>query len=116
MTEIPTEFVELAKVWHGGSQTMLYAVASTGGLTRGNIRPQHHDHEWDQSIRMHKSVHRPYSDDEWEWSLWSDLECELRSVLRLVDTTHDYFDELCRFHDFASQEADRLAVAHNIDI
>lgn len=38
----------LARDWHGGQASMLYAVASTGGLSRGTIMPMSvdTDEEW----------------------------------------------------------------------
>lgn len=64
--EIPRHFVRLAESWHGGQDSMLYAVASTGGLTPGTHRPWHPDES------------RPMDDAEWLVSLWSRLATELR--------------------------------------
>ena len=46
------EEIEAAGHWHGGQNSMLYAITSTGALSRGTIRPRHHegglmtDEEW----------------------------------------------------------------------
>jgi hypothetical protein len=46
------EEIEAAGHWHGGQASMLYAITSTGALSRGTIRPRHHegglmtDEEW----------------------------------------------------------------------
>jgi len=37
---IPERFVDLCCDWHGGTDCMLYAVASTGTLIIGSIRPK----------------------------------------------------------------------------
>lgn len=44
--------IEAASHWYGGQGSMLYAITSTGALSRGTIRPRHHegglmtDEEW----------------------------------------------------------------------
>lgn len=40
--------LEIAQAWHGGQSSMLYAIASTGALKRGSIRPREvkTDAEW----------------------------------------------------------------------
>ena len=46
------EEIEAASHWYGGQGSMLYAITSTGALSRGTIRPRHHegglmtDEEW----------------------------------------------------------------------
>ena len=37
--KIPSKFVKLATEWHGGQDSMLYAVSSTGSLSIGNRKP-----------------------------------------------------------------------------
>lgn len=69
----PTENeVALAQDWHGGQQSMLYAIASTGSLTLGTRRPVRTF--WDDG----RIVHEPMSDDEWQAELRSRLLAELR--------------------------------------
>lgn len=69
---IPAEYVELAKSWYCGSGSMLYAIASTGNLAHGSIRPTGDD--------------GPMSDDEWYKMLWSDLESELYHTMKADNT------------------------------
>lgn len=58
MTEpiyIPTDAERtFATDWHGGQGSMLYAVASTGALSRGTVRPYgtETDDEWDDWLRF----------------------------------------------------------------
>jgi len=42
--------LELASAWHGGQSSMLYAVASTGALSRGTIRAGRSDAEWSHDL------------------------------------------------------------------
>lgn len=37
--DFDSEGVHVAMQWHGGQSTMLYAIGSTGALSRGTIRP-----------------------------------------------------------------------------
>jgi len=62
--EIPEEFVTICGGWYRGMD-LLYAVASTGGLTLGSIQP--HDVETEQ---------------EWYHQLWSGLSADLRCTIR----------------------------------
>ncbi len=62
-------FVQTAKMWYDGSGSRLYAVASTGDLTRGSIRP------------FNCAEGRPMTDQEWELHLWEGLRRELRELL-----------------------------------
>ena len=55
--------VEAASHWYGGQGSMLYAVTSTGALSRGTMRPRHDDGT-------------PMTDAEWMWDLADRLEAE----------------------------------------
>jgi hypothetical protein len=58
--------------WHGGQATMMYAIASTGDLTTGQIRPSTSD-ENNAGI----TIWRHMTDAEWcghlAWELWHQL-------------------------------------------
>ena len=71
--EIPVEFVTLASEWYDGSGCMLYAVASTGGLTTGTIRPIAHESD---------GTGYPMSDEQWYYSLWVDLAADVGYAVR----------------------------------
>jgi hypothetical protein len=94
--EIPERFVMVACDWNGGLDCMLYAVASTGGLTTGTIRPT--DDEG-----------RPVSDERWYCNLWWDLSADIayarRACKRSIkacpdDDDVDYPAELAVLNDF----------------
>lgn len=74
---LDTKFVQFAEEWHGGSDSMLYAVASTGGLSHGTIRPLSVEFEGEHA-----------SDTEWSMMLWDDLACELRRLRRNLAAKH----------------------------
>lgn len=46
--EFDADELTVAEQWHGGQSSMLYAIASTGALRRGSIRPRYceTDAEW----------------------------------------------------------------------
>lgn len=56
------EELEVAASWHDGQSSMLYAISSTGSLSRGTIRPRGDD--------------GPLTDEEWLSYLASALEDE----------------------------------------
>lgn len=55
--ELEPEEIDAATSWHGGQSSMLYAVASTGSLSRGTIRPMGDDDQpmTDDEVRWEKS-------------------------------------------------------------
>lgn len=59
---------ELASFWHGGMGSMLYAVASTGALSTGTIRPRWWDGE-------------PMTDEEWGRDLLGRLRTEVGEIV-----------------------------------
>ena len=65
--QIPDEFVSLCNEWHGGQDCLLYAVASTGNLTMGSIRPRGCD-----------------TDEKWYLNLWQGLDSDLSYTIRLA--------------------------------
>jgi hypothetical protein len=98
--EIPFEFVELASHWHDGQDSLLYAIASTGNLTLGTIRPL--DCE---------------TDEEWYLSLWDSLDCELSRLLKQIERRKDEFDDfdqLLEFQRFAESTSDQLRRDHDL--
>jgi len=63
--------VEAASHWYGGQGSMLYAVTSTGALSRGTIRPRHEDED-----------RTPMTNEEWMAYLASALESEASEAAR----------------------------------
>jgi len=79
--EFPERFVRTAGEWYGGQGCILYAVSSTGGLTRGSIRPDLCDDDGNYT---------PATDEAWIRYLWDELDItpssavlEVRSVRAL---------------------------------
>lgn len=58
------EELQAAEHWYGGLSCKLYAIVSTGALSRGTIRPKHADED------------RPMTDTEWMISIAEDLESD----------------------------------------
>lgn len=65
--KIPTHFVKLAERWHDGQSSMFYAIASSGRLARGSVRPFGED--------------RPMTNHEWMHSLLEKLSREINTCL-----------------------------------
>ena len=107
--EIPQQYFDLCNGWYDGQGSMLYAIASTGNLTLGSIRPRVYDSD------------RYMTDEEWYWSLFSDLGAELRQIIRNIEKqdkeneVEDY-EELKNFLDWAEEISDGLAEEYGIDI
>jgi hypothetical protein len=71
LTPVTPERLDFARLWYAGTNSALYAIASTGALTCGAVRPSVlEDGEW-----------RQMTDAEWH----SDL---LRSLLRELNQLH----------------------------
>lgn len=79
---------ELCQNWHGGQSSMMYAVASTGDLTTGSVRPSTYD-EYSHGL----PVWRPMTDDEWLAELAYGLEWEARQCLKILETRPDMMAE-----------------------
>jgi hypothetical protein len=107
--KIPQQYIDLCDGWHGGQDSMLYAIASTGNLTLGSIRPSVYDSD------------RYMTDEEWYWSLFCDLGAELRQIIRNIEKrdkeneVEDY-EDLKTFLDWAEEISDGLAEEYGIDI
>ena len=92
--EIPQKYFDICEDWkdfytHDGQDSMLYAIASTGNLTLGNLRP---------NVFVNQNLpffQQPMTDKEWYWSLFDDLEHELRNILLNYSryTTNPYYNE-----------------------
>ncbi|HTS03416.1 MAG TPA: hypothetical protein VMN04_12900 [Thermoanaerobaculia bacterium] len=61
--------LEAASHWYDGQGSMLYAIVSTGALSRGSIRPRHDDGS-------------PMTDEEWMTDLAGRLEWEASRAAR----------------------------------
>jgi hypothetical protein len=99
--EIPAEFVQLASEWYDGQASMLYAVASTGGLTLGSVRPYTDDEEIKEMGIIY--YRRPMTDEEWYRSLWDGLESELYRAMK-----HDKEGELTEFYAWVEKQIQNM--------
>jgi hypothetical protein len=66
------EEIEAASHWYGGQGSMLYAITSTGALSRGTQRPRNDDDE-------------PMTDEEWMGYLAGKLEYEAEHAAKEAD-------------------------------
>jgi hypothetical protein len=72
--EFEDDELRAASNWHGGQSSMLYAIASTGSLRCGTIRPRHIDANGYPAVEM--------TDEEWFRDLCERLESEAESCVR----------------------------------
>lgn len=104
--ELPARFVELCCDWYDGSGSMLYAVASTGGLTTGTICPVT---DYDDRDR------------KWYYQLWVDLSVDVMYARRaaqkasLDNADHDDYLDLVDFEDYADSVVERLCEEYGLD-
>jgi len=97
---IPECYRRLCEDWHNGIDCTLYAVASTGGLTIGTIRPDGCDG----------------SDEKWYYRLWCELSCDIgraRKAACLSD--HEDCDELMNFEEWVDMQVDRLCQSYGLE-
>lgn len=107
--KIPQQYIDLCNGWYRGVNYVLYAIASTGKLTLGSIRPRVYDSD------------RYMTDEEWYWSLFSDLGIELRQIIKNIEKRNkqnevEDYEELKNFLDWAEEISDWLAEEYGIDI
>lgn len=107
--QIPIEFASLASMLYDGQASMLYAVASTGNLTTGSIRPyDHQEHDY-------------YTDEQWYVYLWSQLEIELYQIVcmieegRIKDDEDIDANEVVRFHEMVETTEERLRKEYGLE-
>ena len=82
--EFEPEELSVAGQWHGGQSSMLYAIASTGALSRGTQRPRVAcdacgDRGWNPEVpteRCRACRGARMTDRQWLAHLASKLECE----------------------------------------
>lgn len=91
--EFDGDELEAAQAWHGGIASMLYAIASTGSLRKGSIRPsKYHDCEDVDTCKVCQGVHYKrvdMTDEEW----WDDLCGRLADEAEQAATLSDEDDD-----------------------
>jgi hypothetical protein len=80
--EIPDEFLDVAGRWYSGQSDLLYAVSSSGGLTRGTIRP-----------------YGCATDAQWYLQLWRELSCDVGAAHGAASDTPIQVDDVDDFDD-----------------
>jgi hypothetical protein len=100
--EIPAEFAEFASGFYEGSDSMLYAITSTGNLEIGSIRPYDCD-----------------TDEKWQLNLFETLDMELCHLLRAMRRTEktncQHYDICHRFQKWAEIAANTLRTEYGLD-
>jgi len=81
--DFESDEIEAASRWHGGQSSMLYAVASTGALSRGTIRRRTEcdvcgGFKWECPKCFGHG--QPMTDDQWLVDLAEDLEHEAEAA------------------------------------
>lgn len=74
---MPHKFFKLSSQWHSGQSDTLYAIASTGGLKRGTIRPLNDD------------TGMPCNNLEWKLQLYLELRSDIRAPMRQLKRNTD---------------------------
>lgn len=101
-TQVPAGLVAFASQWYDGSDSMLYAIASTGNLTIGSVRPYH-----------------VLTDQEWHVYLFDALDLELAHLLRHMKRNgSNSFCDLKKaelFQSWAEKKADELREAYGLN-
>ena len=94
--EIPPEYRALCPEWHGGQSCLLYAIASTGGLTLGNRRPIGCDTE-----------------EKWYLQLWQELSADITYAMR-DGFGHEDYDILVGFEEWSNKIVEQLAKEYDL--
>jgi hypothetical protein len=107
--QVPDEFVSLAYGWYDGQGSMLYAIASTGNLTRGSIRPLEDAGYWDESPRRWVTAYRQMTDLEWYRSLYSQLWSEVaRLATYCREQSHEDSDAMTEFEAWCDEQVSAI--------
>lgn len=67
---MPYKFVRLSSEWHSGQSDLLYAIASSGGLKRGTMRP------------INEDTGMPCNNLEWKLQLFFGLRSDISYHIR----------------------------------
>jgi hypothetical protein len=94
--KIPVAYQRLCADWAGGTDCMLRAVSSTGGLTIGTIRPAGCD-----------------TDEKWYLTIWRELSSDAYYAVRHNPNSDD-FDDLSRFEDWCDERVSDLEDSYGL--
>lgn len=93
---IPPAYLELCPGWHAGQNCLLYAIASTGGLTLGTQRPAN------------------YTATQWYLSLWQGLSEDIAYATR-SGVGHTDYPTLVGFEEWVDKIVDRLTIEYGLE-
>ena len=74
---MPHKFIRLSSQWYCGQSDTFYAIASSGGLKRGTIRPLNDD------------TGMPCNNLEWKLQLYLGLRSDIRAPMRQLERQPD---------------------------
>lgn len=95
---IPEPFITFASEYHDGVGSMLYAVASTGGVSLGTRRP------WIDNQT------RPMTDEEWDLSLWKSLSYDVSAAIRVAKKWNHTRDDIATGERFEKYVEEQIAI------
>lgn len=99
---IPSTFLTFARDWHGGQNCMLYAVASTGEVRCGSIRPVNDNDEY-------------MTDQEWIVHLWARLERDVRLVRKTMGESNADYNTAVAFETFCAETVRALRTYYGVE-
>ncbi len=94
---VPVHFVTLCEGWAGDIGCMLRAVASTGGLTLGTIRPVGCD-----------------SDEKWYLTLWRNFAIDVYHCCSITGEDHEDYAALADFEHWVDKQIARLEESYGL--
>lgn len=100
---IPAEYLELCSQWYCGQNDMLYAVASTGGLTLGSIRPPGCE-----------------TDEKWYLTIWQNFAVDVMYATRMAEGNgnrppHDDLPALRRMEEWADSIVEQATAEYGLE-
>lgn len=104
--KIPQRYIALCEDWHNGINCMLYAIASTGGVTTGT----------NCTISMSDCDNADDQLRKWYYALWCDLSCDVgRARKQACLSHHADCDELMNFEDWVDMQVSRLEQSYRLE-
>ena len=99
---MPKKFIRLSSEWYSGQSDLLYAIASSGGLKRGTIRPINDD------------TGMPCNNLEWKLQLYLGLRSDIRYPMRQLERQPDsknsqkYLPRFQKFLEWTDRQIARM--------
>lgn len=99
---MPSKYIRLASIWHSGQDDLLYAIASSGGLKRGTMRP------------INEDTGLPCNNLEWKLQLYNGLTSDIRYAMRQLEKQPDsknskrWLPRFQKFLDWTNRQIARM--------